>query len=100
MFETIAEWLAAHILYTSIIAFFGGGTVAWAYAMYMIEVARRRALRAAGWDLTIMFFAHVITLTLWAKTGDSVFVLLGYILGNATGTYIVTKVTKHDKDGK
>ena len=62
----------------------------------MIAVAQRNAGVAAAWDFTIMFFAQVVVLTLWAKYDDSVFVLLGYILGNSTGTYLVTKFSKKE----
>lgn len=98
--EFIAIWLSTHIALTTMVAYFVGIIVAGAFARYMIAVARRHAEAAAGWDFVIMFFAMVVTMTLWASTNDSVWVLLGYILGNTTGTYLVTKFSKKDSNGK
>ena len=98
--EFIAIWLSTHIGLTTMVAYFVGIITAGAFARYMIAVARRHAEAAAGWDFVIMFFATVVTMTLWAQTGDSIWVLLGYILGNTTGTYFTTKFSKKDSNGK
>jgi len=97
--EFIAVWLSAHIGITTLIAYIVGIITAGAFARYMIAVARREAEKAAGWDFVIMFFATVVTMTLWAQTGDSIWILMGYILGNTTGTYLTTKFSKKDEHG-
>ncbi len=79
------------MIWIILLVFVVGVITAWAFGKYMIAVAARRAGVAAMWDFTIMFFAQVITLTLWAKYDDSMWVLLGYIIGNSVGTYLVTK---------
>ncbi len=79
-----------------LLAYLVGVVTAWAFAKYMIAVTQRRPVQAAAWDFMIMFLAQVLILTLWAKTGDSIWVLIGYIFGNSTGTYFVTKYTKKD----
>ncbi len=95
--EIIAVWLSAHIGIATLVSYFVGIIVAAAFARYMIAVARRKAEAAAGWDLVIMFFAMVVTMTLWAETGDSIWILMGYIFGNTTGTYLATKFSKKDE---
>lgn len=86
------------IFWITLLSYVVGIITAWAFGKYMIAVAQRKAVIAAGWDFTIMFFAQVIVLTLWARYDDSVLVLLGYIFGNSTGTYLVTRFSKKESD--
>lgn len=79
-------------------AYIAGVPTAWAFGEYILAVEKRRPMSAALWDTAVLALSTIITLTLWSKSGDSPFVFLGYILGNATGTYLVVKRAKKKRD--
>ena len=63
------------------------------YGKYMTAYHDGKALVATMWDISIMLCSSLGTLQLWAASGDHPLVLTAYILGNAAGTYYVTKHT-------
>jgi sorbitol-specific phosphotransferase system component IIC len=82
----------SQVVTNSIAAFMCGIPTAWAFGKYLISVEKRWPVWAAFWDLLIITLSSVISLTLWFKAGSSPFVLLGYALGNALGTWTVIKL--------
>lgn len=72
-------------------AFIAGLPSAWAWGMWAISVNKRQPLQAALWDGVIILTSSLVTLTLWSKSGDSVWVLLGWLLGNMVAQYYVVK---------
>lgn len=77
--------------YYVIAAYAAGIPTAFAFGRYMQSYHEGKSLRAAAWDAVICVLASVVTLSLWSSSGDSPLVLAGWALGNATGTYFVTK---------
>lgn len=77
-------------------AYVAGIPTAWAWGEYLLAVEKRLPARAAMWDMALLGLSTLITLTLWSKSGDSPIVFLGFILGNATGTYLVVKRAQKD----
>lgn len=74
-----------------VVAYVVGVPTAWAFGKYLLAVEKRLPTRAAMWDIIVLGLSTLITLTLWSKSGDSSIVFFGWILGNATGTYLVIK---------
>ena len=78
-----------------IAAYVAGVPTAWAFGEYLLSVEKRLPLRAAIWDIVILSLSTLVTLTLWSASGDSPIVFVGYVLGNATGTYLIVKKAKN-----
>lgn len=78
-----------------IAAYLAGVPTAWAFGEYLLSVEKRLPLRAAIWDIVILTLSTLVTLTLWSASGDSPIVFIGYVLGNATGTYLIVKKAKN-----
>ena len=72
-------------------AFIAGLPSAWAWGMWAISVNKKHAWQAAMWDGLIIVTSGLVTLTLWSKSGDSPWVLLGWLLGNMVAQYYVVK---------
>ena len=77
-------------------AFVAGMPVAWAWGKYIKSVTGHSATVAAMWDILLILLASVVTLTLWARSGDSVYVLLAYAAGSGIGTFYVVQ---HNEKG-
>jgi len=84
--------MEVNLLILSSIAFIAGIPAAWAFGKFLLAVEARKARRAAVWDMIIMTLSTLVTLTLWSRSGDSMFVFVGYIMGNGAGTYLVVKL--------
>lgn len=89
-----------NLFYFGVVAYITGIPAAWAFGKYLLAVEKRKPLSAAVWDIVILVLSTLITLSLWSISGDSPFVFLGYILGNATGTYMIVTQAKKDDDEK
>ena len=72
-------------------ALIAGIPTAWAFGKYTYAVTQRRAGSAAMWDLAIIGLSSLVTLSLWSKSGDSPTVFVGWMFGNAIGTYLVVR---------
>lgn len=72
-------------------AFIAGLPSAWAWGMWAISVNKKHAWQAALWDGLIIVTSSLVTLTLWSKSGDSVWVLAGWLFGNMVAQYYVVK---------
>ena len=77
-----------------IAAYVAGVPTAWAFGEYLLSVEKRLPFKAAIWDIIILSLSTLVTLTLWSASGDSPVVFIGYVLGNATGTYLIVKRAK------
>jgi len=82
------------------LTFLAGLPTAWAYGQYIINVEKRKAIKAAIWDLVVLVLAQLITLTLWAHADNSISVLIGWIVGNVLGTYLVIKYQRRKENDK
>lgn len=83
-----------NVMELSGLAFVAGMPTAWAFCRYLEAVATRSALAAAGWDMVIIGLGSICSLTLWSLSGDSPLVFIGWMLGNAAGTYAEVLATK------
>jgi len=72
-------------------AFVAGLPSAWAWGSWAIAVNKRQPLQAALWDGVIIITSSLVTLTLWSKSGDSIWVLGGWLIGNMVAQYCVVK---------
>ncbi len=88
------------MFYFGAIAFMAGIPTAWAFGKYLLSVEKRLPLNAALWDIAILVLSTLITLSLWSSSGDSPIVFLGWILGNAAGTYLIVNNAKREDDEK
>lgn len=68
-----------------------GALVAWGYGKYMTAYHAGKAWQTAMWDVIIMVAGTLTTFQLWSETSDHPAVLVGYIVGNAIGSYSVTR---------
>lgn len=83
-----------NLFYFCIATYLAGIPTAWAFGKYLLAVEKRKPIGAAVWDMVILALSTLVALSLWAESGDSPIVFLGWILGNATGTYLVVRQAK------
>ncbi len=80
-----------------VLAYCFGFPTALAYGKYIIHATEGNPGKAALYDGTIMLMSAVVY-QVWALTGDNIFVLLGNVAGNVTGTYLVIRKHKQTKE--